>query len=186
MWRPVALALPLLALLQLCTTPACSFALPSSPPSRVLCQGEVLYDCIANPSAAGWDLDRVVKEKAWSKWPGGAPANVASALSKLGTPAAFAGGVGDDGDATALLDTLRECGVDTSLARVVKGGATRRCMVTRDESGDRTFAGFADGLPSGSFADCKYSLEDEAPLNGELNACAHGRCAARRGACMFV
>lgn len=60
--------------------------------------GEVLFDCIAKPEAAGWDLDRVVKEAAWTPYPGGAPANVACALSKLGVSASFAGGVGCDDD----------------------------------------------------------------------------------------
>ena len=58
--------------------------------------GEILFDCIAKPEAAGWDLERVVEEVAWTPYPGGALANVACALSKLGVSACFVGAVGKD------------------------------------------------------------------------------------------
>lgn len=60
--------------------------------------GEVLFDCIAKPEAAGWDLARVVDSAAWTAYPGGAPANVACALVKLGVPASFVGAVGRDSE----------------------------------------------------------------------------------------
>lgn len=58
--------------------------------------GEILFDCIANPEAAGWELGRVEESAAWTPYPGGAPANVACALAKLGVPASFVGAVGRD------------------------------------------------------------------------------------------
>lgn len=60
--------------------------------------GEVLFDCIAKPEAAGWGLEQVVENKAWTPYPGGAPANVACALSKLGVSAVFVGAVGRDNE----------------------------------------------------------------------------------------
>lgn len=68
--------------------------------------GEVLFDCIARPEAAGWDLDRVVGSGAWAPYPGGAPANVACALSKLGISATFVGAVGCDEDGEQPLFSL--------------------------------------------------------------------------------
>lgn len=58
----------------------------------------MLFDCIAKPDAAGWDLARVVDSAAWTAYPGGAPANVACALVKLGVPASFVGAVGRDSE----------------------------------------------------------------------------------------
>ncbi|MDY7015050.1 MAG: PfkB family carbohydrate kinase, partial [Cyanobacteriota bacterium] len=58
---------------------------------RVLCLGEILFDCLADQT--GRSLDAV---ESWTPYPGGAPANVACALTKLGTPSAFMGCVGQD------------------------------------------------------------------------------------------
>ena len=57
---------------------------------RVICLGEVLFDLIADQK--GRSLEEV---ESWSAYPGGAPANVACALVKLGTPTAFIGCVGE-------------------------------------------------------------------------------------------
>lgn len=38
----------------------------------------------------------MVENAAWTPYPGGAPANVACALAKLGVPAIFVGAVGRD------------------------------------------------------------------------------------------
>ena len=46
--------------------------------------------------------------------PGGAPANVLAALSRLGQKTGFIGKVGEDMHGHLLKDTLDECGVDTS------------------------------------------------------------------------
>ncbi|CAM9795262.1 unnamed protein product, partial [Ectocarpus sp. 12 AP-2014] len=35
---------------------------------RVLCHGEILFDCIANPEAAGWELGRVEESAAWTPY----------------------------------------------------------------------------------------------------------------------
>ncbi|MEJ8655202.1 PfkB family carbohydrate kinase [Streptomyces sp. MS1.AVA.4] len=47
--------------------------------------------------------------------PGGAPANVAVGLARLGTPAVFAGGVGGDTFGRTVEDWMRSAGVDTGL-----------------------------------------------------------------------
>ena len=59
--------------------------------AKVICLGEILFDCLAD------ELGKSVSEvTSWTPYPGGAPANVACALSKLGTPSAFIGCVGKD------------------------------------------------------------------------------------------
>ncbi|CAM9578875.1 unnamed protein product, partial [Discosporangium mesarthrocarpum] len=120
--------------------------------------GEVLFDCIANPSAAGWGLQELVEKKAWRPYPGGAPANVACALSKLGVKVGFVGAVGEDNDGEELARLMEGCGVNTDLVQRVSGVATRTVMVTRTRQGERSFAGFGGGVLSDCFADCCHSV----------------------------
>jgi len=47
--------------------------------------------------------------------PGGAPANVAAAVAKLGGSSGFIGKVGDDAFGRRMKNTLAECGVDVSM-----------------------------------------------------------------------
>lgn len=104
---------------------------------RVLCLGEILFDCLADQ--LGLKLEEV---KSWTPYPGGAPANVACALVKLGTTAGFIGAVGEDEPGNVLVKLLQEVGVDTTGVQRHPTAPTRQVYVTRDLSGDRTFAGF--------------------------------------------
>lgn len=106
---------------------------------RVLCLGEVLFDRIADQP--GLDVDQV---QSWTDYPGGAPANVATALTKLGTSAAFIGCVGEDRPGEELVELLQTIGVNTSGVQRHATAPTRIVYVVRDETGDRRFAGFGD------------------------------------------
>jgi len=75
----------------------------------VVCLGEALIDFI--PLESGVSLMEV---SGFKKAPGGAPANVAAGLSKLGNPSAFVGKVGDDPFGRFLAKTFADNGVDTS------------------------------------------------------------------------
>jgi len=77
--------------------------------AEIVCLGEALIDFI--PVESGVPLGQVTTFK---KAPGGAPANVAVGLSKLGNPSAFIGKVGDDAFGHFLETTFRDHGVDTS------------------------------------------------------------------------
>ncbi|MBE9118949.1 carbohydrate kinase [Lusitaniella coriacea LEGE 07157] len=114
---------------------------------RVLCLGEILFDCLADQM--GQPLEAV---ESWTPYPGGAPANVACALVKLGTPAAFIGSVGQDKEGQELCALLQSIGVDTTGIQHHPTAPTRQVYVLRSESGDREFAGFGDRAPD-SFAD---------------------------------
>lgn len=75
----------------------------------IVCLGEALVDFIPLQSGVGlMDVD------AFKKAPGGAPANVAAGISKLGKVGAFVGKVGDDPFGHFLERTFAENGVDTS------------------------------------------------------------------------
>ncbi|BAY08832.1 carbohydrate kinase family protein [Calothrix sp. NIES-2098] len=120
---------------------------------RVLCLGEILFDCLADQ--LGLKLEEV---KSWTPYPGGAPANVACALVKLGTPAGFIGAVGEDEPGNQLIKVLQEVGVDTTGVQRHSTAPTRQVYVTRDLAGDRTFAGFGK-YNTTEFADTRLQAE---------------------------
>ncbi len=114
---------------------------------RVLCLGEILFDCLADQ--LGRSLEDV---ESWTPYPGGAPANVACALVKLGTSAGFVGCVGEDEPGNQLVQLLQDIGVDSSGIQRHPTAPTRQVYVVRSEKGDREFAGFGD-LDTSQFAD---------------------------------
>jgi fructokinase len=116
----------------------------------VLCLGEVLYDCLADQ--LGLSLDRV---RSWTQYEGGAPANVAAALVKLGTPAAFVGAVGRDAQGGNLVRLLEEIGVDVRGVQFVPNAPTRTVLVLRSHGGDRQFAAFGAQTATTDFADTR-------------------------------
>jgi len=114
---------------------------------RVLCLGEILFDCLADRS--GLSLEEV---EFWTAYPGGAPANVACALVKLGNAAGFIGAVGGDELGNSLVQVLQEIGVDTTGVQRHPTAPTRQVYVLRNETGDRSFAGFGE-FNTADFAD---------------------------------
>ncbi|BAZ27302.1 PfkB protein [Kalymmatonema gypsitolerans NIES-4073] len=124
---------------------------------RVLCLGEVLFDRLAD------QLGRKLEEvESWTAYPGGAPANVACALVKLGTPAAFIGTLGEDAPGNELVELLQKVGVDTTGVQRHPTAPTRQVNVVRSLEGDRTFAGFKD-YETTEFADTRLKA-DKLPL----------------------
>lgn len=107
---------------------------------RVLCLGEILWDCLADQS--GQSASEVTS---WTRYPGGAPANVACALTKLGTPAGFMGCVGEDASGSTLIELLQTLGVDTTGIQCHPTAPTRQVAVLRSNTGDRQFVGFMGG-----------------------------------------
>jgi fructokinase len=114
---------------------------------RVLCLGEVLYDLLADQP--GLPLEAV---ESWTPYPGGAPANVACGLAKLGTPTGFIGCVGRDRQGEALVQVLQDAGVDSTGIQRHPNAPTRRVYVVRSQANDRSFAGFGDRATT-EFAD---------------------------------
>ena len=73
----------------------------------VVCMGELLIDFVALEHGVS-----VGEASGFQKAPGGAPANVAVAVSRLGYEAAFLGQVGDDPFGHYLAEVLSSEGVD--------------------------------------------------------------------------
>lgn len=130
----------------------------------ILCVGDALLDCIATNEARGWSVDEITTKNAWTAFPGGAPANVATALVKLGTPSALCACLGMDDDGDLLQSILTNTGVNTLLVQRTDKLPTRRVMVTRSIEGDREFGGFYDNRAADEFAD---SLLDAASIQAE-------------------
>lgn len=70
---------------------------------------------------------------------GGAPANVAVGLARLGTASAFAGQVGDDAFGQHLHDLLARTGVDVSALRLTPDYRTGLAFVSLGDEGEREF-----------------------------------------------
>ncbi len=126
-------------------------------PVRVICLGEILFDCLAD------EIGKSISEvSSWTPYPGGAPANVACALVKLGTPSAFVGCVGKDEEGQQLVKLLQSVGVNTSGIQYNERVPTRQVYVTRTAEGDRSFAGFGE-RKADRFADAYLQAQDLPP-----------------------
>jgi fructokinase len=116
---------------------------------RVLCLGEILFDCLADQLGL-----KLAEVQSWTPYPGGAPANVACALVKLGTSAGFIGAVGEDESGNALVQLLQAENVNITGVQRHSSAPTRHVYVVRDKHGDRSFAGFGS-YNTGEFADTR-------------------------------
>lgn len=87
--------------------------------------------------------------------PGGAPANVACVLSKLGCKTAFIGKVGNDSFGTCCKKALEANGVNTDFLIFSEKYNTTITFVCLDESGDRHFSFYRDNT-----ADVNLSIDD--------------------------
>lgn len=101
---------------------------------KVYTIGEALIDFI--PHEVGVPIHDVVSFK---KMPGGAPANVATAVAKLGGNSHFIGQVGEDSFGSFLRDTLSNSGVDVTYMFRTNKANTALAFVALKEDGERDF-----------------------------------------------
>jgi len=100
----------------------------------IVCMGELLIDFI--PTLSGLSL---IEATTFKKAPGGAPANVAVGLSRLGASTAFMGKVGDDDFGRFLKKNLEKNGVDTTPLVFSKDARTALAFVSLTSEGERDF-----------------------------------------------
>ena len=100
----------------------------------VLCLGEALIDMVPTRSGVG-----LAETETFLKAAGGAPANVAVGLVRLGVSSGFIGCVGDDPFGRFLADTLAREGVATAGLRVTKEAPTALAVVSLGNDGERDF-----------------------------------------------
>lgn len=101
---------------------------------KIVCFGEALIDFLAQPGIAP-DAPR-----AFVQYAGGAPANVAVAVSRLGAPSCFAGMIGRDMFGDFLVDSLHSAGVDTGFVVRTDQAKTALAFVALDAEGERSFS----------------------------------------------
>ncbi|GGR71220.1 fructokinase [Streptomyces humidus] len=147
----------------------------------IVVAGEALIDLVPQGTGALAGLQPAL---------GGGPYNTAVALARLGSPTAFASRVSRDAFGEALLDRLRDTGVD--LSAVQRGAEpTTLAVASLDANGSAAYSFYVDGtadrlftapdaLPAGtravSFGTCSLVLEPGASAYEELM-----RAAASRG-----
>ncbi len=103
----------------------------------ILCFGDLLIDFVPTTSGVSFaDLP------SFKPAPGGAAANVAVGLARLGTSSAFMGKVGDDPFGHLLVDTLAREGVDVTPIRFDRRARTALAFVTLTAEGERDFLFF--------------------------------------------
>lgn len=117
---------------------------------EVLSYGEAIVDFL--PDSAG----KKVRDVEWfRKESGGAPANVAVGLARLGRRVGLMCKVGDDEFGKFLVSHLQKEGVDTSGVSATDEAKTGVAFISLDEAGDRSFIFFR--APS---ADMTFRADD--------------------------
>jgi len=98
---------------------------------NIFCIGELLIDmvCVDNKGLKNGEK--------FEKKAGGAPANVAACISKLGGNAYFLGQVGNDFFGKHLIELLKSLNINTEMT--VEEGSTTIALVGIDANGERNF-----------------------------------------------
>ena len=113
--------------------------------NNVFCIGELLIDMVCVDNKGLKDGEKFEKKA------GGAPANVAASISKLGGKSYFLGQVGKDFFGKHLIELLTDLNINTEM--IVEKGSTTIALVGIDEKGERNFD-FLRG------SDGEYSFEN--------------------------
>jgi fructokinase len=116
----------------------------------ILSIGEMLIDFIPNmPNVVGEGMP------CYHPHPGGAPANVAVAIARLGGAARFIGKLSQDGFGQMLAQVLADNHVDPLYIRSTNQALTTLAMVTLSANGQRQFTFYREGT-----ADTRLEIDD--------------------------
>lgn len=159
----------------------------STPSAAIVCFGEALIDFLARPA------DRADQPRHFVEYAGGAPANVAVAVARLGGNARFIGMLGEDMFGDFIAEQFGRYGVDTRHVARTAQAKTALAFVSLDGEGERSFSFYrppaADLLfrdsdfHADSFADagvfhvCSNSLTEEAIAAATLAGMRRARMA---------
>ena len=130
---------------------------------RVVAIGELLIDFV--PEEKGCALREVSH---FERVAGGAPANVVTAVSRLGGEGVMVSQVGEDAFGEHIIEVLKKNGVDTTWVYRTKRANTGLAFVSLDATGNREFSFFRN--PS---ADLFLSPEQITPELMENGAVLH-------------
>ncbi|MFC3032534.1 carbohydrate kinase [Pseudoalteromonas fenneropenaei] len=124
----------------------------------IVCFGEALIDFLSDGKMP----------ESFTKYAGGAPANVAVAAAKLGVPSSFCGMLGDDMFGQFLLQELTSLGVNTQYCRFTTEAKTALAFVSLDQHGERSFSFYRPPA-----ADLLFRAEDFAKEMFETHKVLH-------------
>ena len=108
---------------------------------KVTCVGEVLIDMLASGAVENTNPPMM---SPFQPHAGGAPANVAVAVAKLGGDSELVSMVGEDAFGDYLITMLRHYGVDTAPVMQTDAGKTALAFVSLDADGERSFDFYID------------------------------------------
>ncbi|NVK11070.1 MAG: carbohydrate kinase [Gammaproteobacteria bacterium] len=111
----------------------------------LVCFGEALIDFLSDGK----------QPESFTKFAGGAPANVAVAAAKLGLKTSFCGMLGDDMFGHFIKQELDQNGVNTRYCRFTNVAKTALAFVSLDATGERSFSFYRPPA-----ADLLYSVDD--------------------------
>ena len=120
--------------------------------AKVFTMGEALIDFA--PIESGKGLKDITGFK---KLPGGAPANVAACVAKLGGESAFIGMLGEDGFGDFLVEILANEKVDTSYVKRTAKANTGLAFVALSSEGEREFSFYRN--PSADMLLNEYDID---------------------------
>lgn len=123
--------------------------------------GEALIDFI--PAEKGVGLKEV---DSFSKAAGGAPANVACVVARLGKQSVFIGKLGTDAFGDFLLETLVNTGVDTSRVLRTSEANTALAFVSLKADGNRDFSFYRN--PSADMLLKEEEIDDGWFMDGDI------------------
>ena len=106
---------------------------------KVLSFGEALVDLLSNNISEKVGKEQDNAPEPFTKFPGGAPANVAAAVSRLGGNAFFAGMLGDDMFGDFIAHSLAAEGVNLDFLSRTNEAKTGLAFVSLDAQRERTF-----------------------------------------------
>jgi fructokinase len=133
----------------------------------VITIGEALIDFVSTESGV-----TLREAPAFTKAAGGAPANVAAGLARLGVSSGFIGRVGDDPLGHFLADTLAAEGVDVSQIGFERRARTGLAFVSLTAEGERDFVFFrhpsADMFLSPGHINPSYVKKAQAIVYGSI------------------
>ena len=126
---------------------------PLNPNADVICFGEALIDRLG-PLGGDPAVDKPVEDQF-----GGAPANVACGLARLGTNVAFIGRLGSDEFGKGFFKLMSQRGINLNCLQFDSRKPTRLVLVRRALNGEREFFGFLGDMGDG-FADEYIELNE--------------------------
>ena len=133
---------------------------------RIVCFGEALIDFLAGPPGTPGEA-RVFRQFA-----GGAPANAAVAVARLGGACEFVGMLGQDMFGDFLLASLREAGAGTRYVRRTDRAPTALAFVSLDASGERSFSFYRPPAADLLFAESDFDPDCFA-RSGVFHVCSN-------------